>query len=433
MCRGMMRSVKTISASGLTTIAGFAAFLFMRYRLGQDLGFVLAKGILLSFLSVMILLPALTVKFSKLVEKSRHKSILPSFRAAGRGISRARFCIPIALLILIPCFLAQNENTFLYGDDAVVLSEGAREAKDRETMNSLFGRNNPMVVMAPRGEPGEEARISALLSKISRVSQVQSVAALLGEGMPTALAPDTLIKQFQTDSYSRYVLNLDVPQEGEETKQVIADIRAVMDEACGDSYWLVGSSASIDEIRQVMETDFTIVGVISVAAILVIVLFTFQSLSIPIILVLIIESAIWLNMSIPYFLGEGLIFIGYLIISAIQLGATIDYGILMTQEYLRFRPGMSKKEAGIAAVESAGPSILTSALILSVAGLTVYLASSIQGIAQLCLLVGRGAIFSGIFVIFLLPAALMLLDPLIAKTTRGHKINKEESIHEKSK
>lgn len=437
MSRGMAGAISTISASGLTTIAGFVAFLFMRYRLGQDLGIVLAKGIVLSFISVMVLLPALTVKFASLVEKSRHRSFLPSFHTVGKGISKARYFIPIVILVIIPCFLAQNANTFLYGEEAVVVSEGSQEAKDRERMNELFGRNNPMVVMAPRGEMGKEAQVSANLSRIPRVSQVQSAAALLGEGIPVELAPDALLEQFQTEAYSRYVLNLDVPQEGEETKQVIEDIQSVMSDAYGDTYWLVGSSASIDEIRQVMETDFSIVGVISVVAILLIVLLTFRSVSIPILLILIIESAIWLNMSIPYFMGEGLIFIGYLIISAIQLGATIDYGILMSQEYLKHRKIMAKQAAGIAAVETAGPSIFTSALILSVAGFSVYATSSIQGIAQLCLLAGRGAVFSGIFVIFLLPALLILLDPVIMKTTYVHKMNKgankEVSIHEETK
>ncbi len=414
----IVESFSSLASSCLTTVAGFAALMFMRYRIGMDMSLVLGKGIILSLISVIFLLPGVTILFHKLIEKTHHGSLLPSLEKVGKGIVKSRFIvILIVAILIIPAYLAQDSNSFIYGETAVTSSEETEVGKEQKKIQDKFGVYNPMVVLVPKGNINTEVDLTKELNNKSYISSVQGLVTITDPTIPKEILPNKVVDNFLSENYSRIILTLKVPVESNVTFRSVDDIHNVLEKYYGDDYYLLGSSASVSDIKEVVDKDFTVVNVISIIAVAIIMMFTFKSLSLPILLVLVIKSAIWINMSVPYFMDIPLSFIGYMIVSAIQLGATIDYAILLTNRYMDNRKTMDKKSAAISAVKDSGWSVITSALILCVAGLGVYFISSINGVSEMGLLIGRGAALSGIMVLVLLPQLLVTFDKVIKKTT----------------
>jgi len=411
MINALRHSFQAVSASSMTTVAGFAALMFMRYGIGFDMGIVLAKGVILSLISVMILLPALIILFEKMIERTHHRPFMPDLKKAAGVIMKLKVIIPVVVLVLPIAFLAQNANHFLYGDGAV---------SERSAIYETFGDYNPLALLLPATDIQREGELARALKDVKNVSGIESLATIVDKGLPREFLPKALRDNFETDEYSRMILYIDAPAESEESFAALGRIREIADKFYPAEYSLVGSTSAVADIREVVEHDFRITNMIAILAVGAIILLSFRSLSIPIILVMVIQTSIWINMSIPFFMGSPLIFIGYMIVSAVQLGATIDYAILLTGRYMENRRSMKRREAAVAAIADSGNSIITSAAIMSAAGFTLGYISGVQGIAALGMLIGRGALLSCVLVLTLLPNLLAASDGLIRLTTLKH-------------
>ena len=422
MKEAILKSVSSILSSGLTTVVGFAALIVMKFKIGPDMGFVMLKAICLSLISVLVLLPVLALYCYKLIDKTQHKSFMPKFNKFAKVSYKFRhISIILFLLLLIPCFLAQQNNSFSYGASEIYSDESTKIGHDTAAINKEFGKTNPLVLMVPKGDLVSERALCDELENIDKITSITSYAETVGITIPTEYVPDDTLSQLISDNYSRFIIVANVKVEGDETFALIAEIRNLAYKYYDDSYYFLGESVNTLDLKETIEDDNKKVNAISIIAIMIILLLTFKSLSLPIILVLVIEFSIWSNLTFNYFIGNDVFYIAYLIISSIQLGATIDYAILFTNRYIENRETMNKKEATQATISTTTVSILTSASILATAGIILGEISTNSIIAQLGILVGRGAILSLILVLFVLPALLMLLDKLIAKTTKKNK------------
>ena len=407
-------SFSSIAASAATTLFGFLALMFMRFGIGADLGLNLVKGIVLSYISVMVFFPALSLACVKLLDKTTHKPIIHPGKRIGRALVKVR--IPALILVLIcviPCYLAQSRNDFLYGNG--VPDPQIDYGRDTEAINAEFGESNALVLLVPRGDPGAEAELAAKLADIDHVTSVLSYAGTVGV-VPEGFLDDAIVSQFYSDNYARIIMYTDTSEEGDEAFAVVEQVRAAADKYYSES-WLCGQSANLYDMRDVVTADSTLVNLIAIGFIFLTLLVTFKSVTLPFILLFCIESAIWINLSVPYFSSEPIVYIGYLVINTVQLGATIDYAILMTSGYTANRRTMGKREAVVATLNTNFESVLTSGLILTSAGLCLGLESSLEVVAELGILLARGTVLSMAMVMLALPALLILFDPLTAKLT----------------
>lgn len=417
MAAAMNESFMCIAASAATTVLGFLVLTLMRFKIGADMGIVLAKGVTVSFLCVIGLLPVLVLVTSRAIDSTRHRPFLPSFERFGKVV--VRFCAPFALaavLLVVPGYLAQKSNEFVYGTSGMH-GEDSIVKKEESEIKAVFGESVQMVLLVPAGRMADEAALSDALARLPEVSSVVSYANTVGVQVPPEYLSKGQLKQFSSGGYDRIILYVNTPDEGQEAFSAVEKIRAVSAEHFGDEYYLVGQSAVNHDLMDTITADNRTVNVAAIAAIGFVILVSFKSLSIPLLLLFTIESAIWINLAVPYFAGQRLNYIGYQIISAVQLGATVDYGILFAQNYLRSRKTLGKKDALRQTVSGTAGSILTPALILTVAGLMLSVISSNGIISQFGAILGRGAVISAGMVLLALPALLWVFDGLIMVTT----------------
>lgn len=416
MIHAMKQSFSSIFASGLTTAIGFGALMMMRFKIGPDLGLVLAKGILFSMLSILFLLPVLTVYTYRLIDKTHHRSFLPSFHGFGKfAVKLGLPAMTLVVIMVVPAFLAQAKNDFIYGASVM----GNHSAGQTQT-EQLFGKANNLVLLVPKGNiVREQALGDALLAK-PYVKSVVSYAQTIGGVIPAEFVPEDKRRALESDSYSRMILTLSTDQESPAAFSAVEEIRALAGDYYGkeggETYYLAGGSANVYDMKATIVQDNKVVTVIAVLGIGLVLLVTFQSPVLPLILLLTIETSIWVNLAFPYFADEKMAYLGFMIISAIQLGATVDYAILFTNRYLENRQNMTKKKAAVETVADTAPSIFTSAGILMAAGFIMGIISTNGVIGQLGILIGRGTFLSASMVFFFLPSALMLLDQVIEKT-----------------
>lgn len=407
-------SFSSIAASAATTLFGFMALMFMRFGIGSDLGLNLMKGIVLSYVSVMVFLPALALASVKLLDKTSHRPIIHTGKRLGRALVKVR--IPALILVLIaviPCYLAQTRADFLYGNGTP--DTRTDYGRDTVAINEEFGESNALVLLVPRGDPGAEAKMAEELAVIDHVTSVLSYAGTVG-AVPEGFLDESIVSQFYSDGYARIIMYTDTSEEGDEAFAVVEQVRATADKYYSES-WLCGQSANLYDMRDVVTADSTLVNWIAIGFIFLTLLVTFKSATLPFILLFVIEAAIWINLSVPYFADQPLVYIGYLVINTVQLGATIDYAILMTNGYAANRRTMGKREAVVATLNTNFESVLTSGVILTAAGLCLGFVSSLQVVAELGILLARGTVLSMAMVVLALPALLMLFDPLTARLT----------------
>ena len=407
-------SFSSIAASAATTLFGFMALMFMRFGIGSDLGLNLMKGIVLSYVSVMVFLPALALASVKLLDKTSHRPIIHTGKRLGRALVKVR--IPALILVLIaviPCYLAQTRADFLYGNGTP--DTRTDYGRDTVAINEEFGESNALVLLVPRGDPGAEAKMAEELAGIDHVTSVLSYAGTVG-AVPEGFLDESIVSQFYSDGYARIIMYTDTSEEGDEAFAVVEQVRAAADKYYSES-WLCGQSANLYDMRDVVTADSTLVNWIAIGFIFLTLLVTFKSATLPFILLFVIEAAIWINLSVPYFADQPLVYIGYLVINTVQLGATIDYAILMTNGYTANRRTMGKREAVVATLNTNFESVLTSGVILTAAGLCLGFVSSLQVVAELGILLARGTVLSMAMVVLALPALLMLFDPLTARLT----------------
>lgn len=425
----------SILASGATTIVGFLVIAFMRFTIGKDVGFVLTKGILCSLASVLLLMPALILRYDERISKTAHRPFLPSFdKFAGLMYRIRRVVFVFALLVAVPCYFGQDMNQFLYGDDAIGSGPGTRVYEDAREINEVFGKSNPMIAIVPNGSVIKERELTDALENLDFVNYALSMAGTLPQGIPESFLPDGLVKQLRTEDYARIIISMDTEQESDYAFACSRKLEDLVKEYYPEDAYVIGMTPTTIDIRDILTDDYSKVSVLSLVGVAAVVMLTFRSVLVPILVIIPIEVAIYLNMTLPYLMGERMIYIGYIIVSCLQLGATIDYSILMTNNYLAFRKEMSNTEAAVRAISKSALSILTSGGILMVVGYLLFFTSSIQAISQVGRLVGRGAILSMLLVLSLLPALLSTFDKQIQRQQDRAKnrknSNKEEEYHE---
>lgn len=415
MARAMRSSVSTIAASAVTTLFGFAALSFMQFQIGADLGLNLVKGIALSFVTVVVFLPAVTLLLCGLIDKTSHRPLMPSCAGVDRGLRHVRVpALVLVLALVVPAFLGQSHATFTYsnGMPDTTLRAGA----DTAAITEEFGQQNMVALLVPRGDVAAEAALSDDLAEVDNVTGVLSYASSVGAAIPQGFVGEKVTSQFYSDDYARIVVSVDTESEGDEAFATVEEIYQVV-QRYYDTFFAAGQSANLYDMRNVVAVDNVVVSLVAVVAIFLVLLITFRSLALPLVLLLAIEAGIWINLAIPYFTGTPINFIGYLVINTVQLGATIDYGILLTTHYLRARRQLPAREAVAKALGSSFRSLLVSAGILASAGFALAASSSIAAVSTLGLLLGRGALMSLALVTCFLPALLVGLDGVIRRTT----------------
>lgn len=430
MVEALCKSTSSILSSGLTTVIGFLALVFMQFQIGPDLGRALAKGVAISLITVFVFMPVLILATQKWLQKSKHRSFLPSFKGFGRVIYRVMIpLVCVFVVLIVPSYLASNANNFYYGSSQIYGPE-TQLGQDTAVVEGLYGKSDTYVTMVPRGDLATEQELSKALHGIPQVKSVLSYVDTVGVEIPMEYLDTNTLSQLVSEKYSRFVITVDADYEGEETFELVKKIRDTINAYYPDSYYLAGSGVSTYDLMDTITADTVKVNLIAIGAVFLVLLLTMKSLSLPVILVLAIETAVWINLAIPYFQGNTVFYISYLIISSIQLGATVDYAILFTERYTEFRERMDKKQAIIETVAAVTPSVMTSGVVLAVVGFLLGYLSSHGILAQLGQFLGIGSLLSLSIVLFVLPGLLYLLDGAIQKTTLQLHFYEEESSHE---
>lgn len=409
--KAIKESSSSILASGATTIVGFLAIALMKFTVGKDVGFVLTKGIIVSLATVMLLMPTLILRYNDRIEKYAHRSFMPSFEKLGNRMYRIRkLIIAVSLFITIPTYAAQGMNDFLYGDDALGAGPGTLVYEDSKVIDNVFGRSNMVIGIVPNGSAVLEKKLTEDIENFEFVNYAKSLSGELPPGVPEDFLPDELVDKMRTDNYARILISMDTVQESDFAFECSKKLESKLKEYYPENSYIVGMTPTTIDIKEILTKDYNFVSILSMIGVAIVVAITFQSALVPILVIIPIEVAIYLNMSIPYIIGDTMLYIGYIIVSCLQLGATIDYSILMTNNYLTARNTLEPAPAAKAAISRSALSILTSGSILTVVGYGLYFSSTIQGISQIGRLVGRGALFSMLLVLSLLPALLAMFD-----------------------
>lgn len=415
MTEALCKSTSSILSSGLTTVIGFLALVLMQFRLGPDLGLALAKGVAISLITVFVFMPSFILLTYKWLDKTRHKDLLPKFDLFGKSVQKMTIpMVCIFVILIIPAYLASNANDYYYGSSNIFGNE-TQLGSDTAVIESVFGKSDTYVLMVPAGDTATETELSQELNNLPQVTSIISYVDLAGAEIPLEYLDENTLSQLISKNYSRMVLSVDVPYEGEETFALVEQVRNIAQKYYSDTYYLAGEGVSTYDLMETVTDDMVKVNFMAIAAVFIVLLLSLRSISLPIVLVLSIETAIWINLSIPYFMDTTIFYIAYLIISSIQLGATVDYAILMTDQYKENREMMNKKAAVIQTISDVTVSILTSGSVLTVVGLLLGYITTNQLLGQLGIFIGRGAILSLIIVLFVLPGLLYLFDPLIIR------------------
>jgi len=413
----MKKVTVPVIASASTTGASFLALLFMKFSIGLDIGIVFFKAIAFSLLVALFLVPVLIKVFAKLIDKSRHKVFLPKFGKFAKFVYKFRYLLLAFLLLIVPfAYYFQSHNDFVYGDSALTSSKGSEYYEDTEKIESVFGFDNRIIILTDKNVFKETifyqeitADTSLPLTDIkSGVYYSQTISD------PATLA--IVLSNFYTDDYEIIVMTFDMDPESEEAETVLTSLRTHLDDAGISDYYLLGSTPVAFETKNIISSDYDYVTLIALVAVMLIIFITFKNFLMPIILPLVIVASVFVTMSVSYFAGYKVVFLGYLIISTILLGATIDYAILFGKRYLELRNTYGKHDSIQMAISDTAPSITTSAIIFAVAGLMLSIVSSIVTIRQIGGQIAIGAMLALFYVLVLLPQLFYIFDRWIKRS-----------------
>jgi uncharacterized protein len=428
IANAIRQSAKSILACGVATFFGFIAMALMKFSIGFDIGIVLAKGILISVLTVLVLMPSLIIRSANLIEKTHHRPFLPPFDKFGRGVFKIRYAaIVIALVIAVPAYFGKSMTNFVYGSGAVGGGEGTKVYDDEQAINKQFGRSNMLLVLVPNTSNVTEKKLADELEDLSYTKSVTSLANTLPQGVPESIIPSSITSELHTKNYARILVYIKTKDESSLAFKSSDEIQSIVKKYYPNNSYLVGTTPFTQDIKTTITSDYDFVDMLSLLSVAIVVMITFRSVLIPVLVLIPIEVAIFLNMLFPYLTGNKLIFLGYVIVSCIQLGATVDYAILMTNNYMESRSHLDRKEATIDAIATTTPPLLTSATILTAVGYILYYTSSITAIADIGHLIGRGTAISLILVVTVLPALLYVFD----KPITNH-MARMDRLHEKA-
>lgn len=491
----LSKAIPEISSSSLTTVSGLLALAFMQFKIGEDLAVVLIKAIILSLLSVFTLMPGLIMVFSKWMDKTVHKNLIPSISAVGKFAIKTKYIIPpiFAAVIIVACVFA-NMCPYCFSTGSTSTPRKSESTIAQEKIDSTFGSRNMIALVVPAGNYEAEKNLLADIDACDEVKSTQGLAnteAMDGYMLTDSLTPrefselvgldyevaqllysayainqenygevinssskysvplidmfeflldeidkgyvtlegdlkdqmddlsgqlDKALLQLKTDDYSRLVVYLNLPEEGDETFAFLDRVHEMMAKYYTDNYYVVGNSTSDYDLSSSFSRDNLVISILSALFVIIILLFTFKSAGLPVLLILVIQGSIWINFSFPYLMDSPLYFLGYLVVNSIQMGANIDYAIVISSRYDDLKKQLPIKEAIIETLNQAFPTIITSGSILAAAGILISFLSTNGVISAIGTCLGRGTIISIILVMGVLPQILYLGDVIIEKT-----------------
>ena len=423
------KTITSVVSSSITTVAGFLALCFMSYELGMDMGIVMAKGVVIGVICCITVLPSMILVFDKALEKTMHKDLVPSLEKPSKFIIKhhAAFIV-LFIVVLIPAIYGQiNTNVYYNLTDTLPTDLNSVIANTKLDEEYNMATTHMLLVDADM-KPKEVNSMLDEMGKVDGVSFSMSLDTLIGPSIPREIVPESVTKILKSDKWQLMLVGSEYKVASDEENAQIDELSKILKSYDKDGM-LIGEAAATKDLIDITDHDFKVVNIVSIAAIFIIILIALRSVSLPIILVAVIEFAITVNMGVPCFTNTTIPFIASVVIGTIQLGATVDYAILMTTRYKTERnAGKDKHEAVTIALTTSMKSIMVSALgfFASTFGVGVY--SSVDMISQLCTLMSRGAIISMITVICILPSMLMLFDKVIINTTMGMK-KKENKLY----
>lgn len=414
MAHAIAETISSVVGSSITTVAGFVALCFMSFTLGLDLGIVMAKGVVFGVIACVTILPSLILVFDKAIEKTTHKVILPEFKGVGKFIAKHyRIFLVLFVIILIPAIYGYNHTKVYYKLDSS-LPDSLESVQANKELAEAFNMNSTHMILVTNDQSDKDTR--NMMSDIENIDGVKfclGLDSIIGSGIPSNFIPSEVTEALKSDEWQLILVGSEYEVASDEVNNQCTEIGKTID-SYNEKNMLVGEAPCTKDLIKITDKDFASVSTVSIGAIFIIILCVFGSLSLPIVLVAVIEFAIFINMGIPCFTGTELPFIASIVIGTIQLGATVDYAILMTTKYKRNRLGGYRKfDAVAAACQESVQSIVVSALSFFAATFGVGLYSDIDMISALCTLMARGALISMCAVILMLPSALMLFDKII--------------------
>lgn len=422
MAHAISATLTSVVGSSITTIAGFLALCFMSFTLGRDLGIVMAKGVLLGVLSCVTVLPSLILLLDKPLQKTRHRSILPKMDGLAKSVTKV-FPVFLALFVVLApvfYFAYDKTNDEVYYDMGQCLPEDMEYVIANSKLSEEFDIASTHMLLVDASLPSKQVR--SMISDMEQVDGVKYVLGLesvVGAGVPEEILPDSVRSILKSDKWELLLINSEYKVASDEVNAQIDSLNAIL-KKYDPTGMLIGEAPCMKDMIETTDHDFKVVNAVSILAIFLIILLVERSISLPFLLIAVIELAIFINLGLPHFLGQSLPFIAPICISTIQLGATVDYAILMTTRYKAERlAGKEKRPAVITALSTSIPSIIVSGMGLFAATFGVAIYSDIDIISSMCMLMARGAIVSMLCVILIMPALLLLCDRLVCATTLG--------------
>lgn len=424
MAVAIKETLASVVGSSITTVAGFIALCFMSFTMGRDLGIVMAKGVLLGVLGCVTVLPALILVFDKPLQKTKHKSLIPNIGGFAKGVVRIFpvFIVIFALLISPAYYGYSKTNDEVYYDMGQCLPEDMEYVIANSKLSEDFDiASTHMLLVDANLSPKSVRNMMSEMEQVDGVKYVLGLESVIGSRIPEEILPESITSILKNDKWELLLINSEYKVASDAVNDQISDLNTIL-KKYDESGMLIGEAPCMKDMIETTSHDFQVVNAISILAIFIIIALVEKSLSLPFILISVIEVAIFINLGLPHYLGQSLPFIAPICISTIQLGATVDYAILMTTRYKAERiRGNGKKDAVWTALSTSIPSIIVSGMGLFAATFGVAVYSDIDIIGSMCMLMARGAVVSMLAVIFILPALLLLCDKIICATTWGMK------------
>lgn len=418
MAKAVEAAFAALSSSSLTTVAGFLALCFMRLTLGKDIGLVMAKGVVIGVATVICILPSFILILDKPMEKYKHRIFMPDLTRTNSWVIKHRKAMAIIFLLLfIPSIYAENHASVYYKLDESLPQDIPSIVANKKLKNDFDMATSHFIMLSDDITSTDMNVMEDEIENVEGVTSMISYHSILGTGIPDFFVPESVRNMLKQGGYQMIMVNSEYDTASDEVSEQLAKIRTIVKEY-DENAMVTGEAAMTDELISVTAKDFVTTNYISIIAILLIIGLTFRSISVPIVLVATIELAIFVNQACPYFLGTEVPFIAPTVISCVQLGATVDYAILVTTRFREeIQNGHDRREAIKIAMDTSYGSIITSALVLFCATLGVSFVSSIDLIGSLCIMLARGAVISALICIFVMPAILYICEPLFAKTS----------------
>ncbi len=431
MAHAIAETISSVVGSSITTVAGFIALCFMSFTLGMDLGIVMAKGVILGVITCVTILPSMILIFHKALEKCKHRSLIPSLHRISELVTKHYIAFAVIfLVVLFPAVYGNLHMPVYYALDETLPKDlesivASQKLKENFDMNSTH-----MVLINSSLSAKDVNTMMEEMEKVDGVKWVLGLETLLGPAIPVNMLPDSIVSVLKSDDYQLLLVNSEYKVATDEVNQQVSDLNTII-KKYDEKGMLVGEAPCTKDLITITDRDFKIVNIVSIGFIFLIIAILFKSISLPVILVAVIEFAIFINLGIPYYTGTEMPFIASIVIGTIQLGATVDYAILMTTRYRRERGnGLAKKEALILSHSASIKSVIVSALSFFAATIGVGLYSNISMISSLCTLMARGAVISMAVVIFILPSMFMIFDRVIIT---GNKNTKSKKLFQNNK